>query len=426
MLQLKIPEIEFTRHRLGNGLDVILCPDRRIPLVHLSIYYNVGSSHERVGYSGLAHLFEHLMFQGSVNLGPNEHGKLIDKAGGEWNASTSKDRTHYYETLPSHYLDLALWLESDRMRSLNISSENFENQRLTVIEEKKESYDNRPYGPSHLRFDEIAYANWAYAHPIIGLEEDLRGCTLEDVASFHRDFYGPGNAVLVLSGDFDPGKGLQRISRYFEEIEDLTAPSAPDLEWTGESETKRERLTDPLAALPALTLGFPMSYMHSDEYYDLTLLSIILVDGDASRFYRKYVHEKNWVAQLYAGPDQQVGPQIFRVWALLQESPSPEEVLAEMEEDLVLIGKEGVSPEELEMAMNQLMYRQVSMMSTIASVGELLGFFHSCLGDAGMINAHLGRYLEVTPERIQRSAAKVFGKGHLTSMITESATGKKV
>ena len=174
MEQFKVPEIRFEQHHLSNGLDVILAPDSRVPLVHLSLYYNVGSSHETKGYSGLAHLFEHLMFQGSGNLGPNEHGVLIDRAGGEWNASTSKDRTHYYETVPSHFLDLVLWLEADRMRSLNISPENFENQRQTVLEEKRESYDNRPYGPAHLRFDEIAYGNWVYSHPIIGSEEDLQ------------------------------------------------------------------------------------------------------------------------------------------------------------------------------------------------------------------------------------------------------------
>lgn len=424
IVQFNIPEIKFTQYRLDNGLEIILCPDRRIPLVHLSIYYDVGSSHETIGYSGLAHLFEHLMFQGSENLGPNEHGRLVDMSGGEWNASTSKDRTHYYETVPSNYLDLVLWLESDRMRSLNISAENFENQRMTVIEEKKESYDNRPYGPAHLRFDELSYGNWAYAHPIIGVEEDLRNCTLEDVESFHRKFYGPGNAVLVLAGDFEPENGLRRIRHYFEKIENHTSPLSPDLAWPDNSEAKRERLADQLAALPALTLGYPMGAMHSDEYYDLTLLSIILVDGDASRFYRKYVHENNWVAQLYAGPDQQVGPQVFRVWALLQGNPAPEIVLAEMEDDLAAIGQEGVSPQELEMALNQLIYRQVSMMSTVSSVGELLGFFQSCLGDADLINKHLARYLEVTPERIRRSAAKVFHERHVTSMIIDPLPGE--
>lgn len=136
MEQFKVPEIGFEKHCLSNGLEVILAPDNRVPLVHLSLYYNVGSSHEVKGHSGLAHLFEHLMFQGSGNLAANEHGVLIDRAGGEWNASTSKDRTHYFETVPSHYLDLVLWLEADRMRSLNISPENFENQRQTVLEEK--------------------------------------------------------------------------------------------------------------------------------------------------------------------------------------------------------------------------------------------------------------------------------------------------
>ena len=417
MEQFKVPEIRFEFHRLSNGLEVILAPDSRVPLVHLSLYYNVGSSHETRGHSGLAHLFEHLMFQGSGNLGPNEHGVLIDRAGGEWNASTSKDRTHYHETVPSHYLELVLWLEADRMRSLNISPENFENQRQTVLEEKKESYDNRPYGLAHLQFDETAYGNWAYAHPIIGSEEDLKVCSLEDVLSFHRTHYGPGNAALVLSGDFEPVNALAKVRDYFEDIADLTAPYAPDLSEPGMAAARKEVIFDPLAVLPALTLGYSMGPMSSDEYYDLTLLSMILVDGDSSRFYRKYVYDNNWVTELYAGPDQQIGPQIFRIWTQAQENVDPGSILADMESDLIEIGEAGISEEEMSMARNQLIYRQVSMMSTSSSVGELLGFFQSYLGEASMINRHLDRYLAVTPERIRRSAQKVFQGGNHASMI---------
>lgn len=416
MKQFNVPEIRYQYHRLTNGLEVILFPDERVPLVHLSLFYNVGSSHEIPGFSGLAHLFEHLMFQGSANLEANQHGEMIDRAGGEWNASTSKDRTHYYETVPSHYLDLVLWLESDRMRSLDISTENFENQRMTVLEEKKESYDNRPYGRSFLRFDEVAYGNWAYAHPIIGLEEDLKGCTLKDVQDFHRKYYGPGNAVLVLAGDFVPGKALDRIEHFFGDIEDRTSPQVPDLSEPGLTSPVREQMNDRLAVLPALNLGFHMADMSSDEYYDLTLLAVSLVDGDSSRLYRKYVHENNWLTELYAGPDQQVGPQVFRVWALLQQGQDPSVQSQELMEDLERIAREGITGEELEMARNHLIYRQVSMMATSSSVGELLGFFHSCLGDAGMINKHLQRYLEVTPERIKKSAQKVFANRNNLSL----------
>lgn len=424
MEQFKVPEIRFEHHHLSNGLEVILAPDCRVPLVHLSLYYNVGSSHETRGYSGLAHLFEHLMFQGSGNLGPNEHGVLIDRAGGEWNASTSKDRTHYYETVPSHYLDLVLWLEADRMRSLNISPENFENQRQTVLEEKRESYDNRPYGPAHLKFDEIAYGNWVYSHPIIGTEEDLKECTLEDVLDFHRTHYGPGNAVLVLSGDFDPGNGLERVREFFEGIEDLTSPCFPDLSEPGSKAAREEVMSDPLAVLPALTLGYHMGPMASDEYFDSTLLSVILVDGDSSRFYRKYVYEHNWITELYAGPDQQIGPQIFRIWAQVQDAVDPENIMEEMKKDLKMIGEEGISEEEMNIARNQLIYRQVSMMSTSSSVGELLGFFQSSLGEAAMINGHLNRYLEVTPERIKRSAQRVFsGDKHSSIIVVPGAEG---
>ena len=197
----KIPLIRFRQEKLKNGLDVILHSDNRVPLVHVTLHYRVGSSYEQPGKSGLAHLFEHMMFQGSENVGKAEHGRQVDSVGGRWNASTSKDRTNYFETVPSNALELALWLEADRMRSLEVTSENFENQRQTVIEEKKQSYDNRPYGAALLRFDDLAYQNWAYAHPIIGSVDDLRKTSVEDAVTFHRSHYGPDNATLVVAGD---------------------------------------------------------------------------------------------------------------------------------------------------------------------------------------------------------------------------------
>jgi predicted Zn-dependent peptidase len=221
--------IDFTEHPLSNGLRVILYRDNRIPLAHVSLHYWVGSSYEQRGQSGLAHLFEHMMFEGSENVAKNEHARLLDAAGGSWNASTSKDRTNYYATVPSNFLDLALWLEADRMRSLRITPENFENQRQTVIEEKKQSYDNRPYGRAQLRFDELAYANWSYGHPVIGDVEDLKQLTLEQAVAFHQKFYGPGNAVLVVAGDINEAEALAKIEQYFLPIADRTDNIRPDL-----------------------------------------------------------------------------------------------------------------------------------------------------------------------------------------------------
>ncbi|HXK61875.1 MAG TPA: pitrilysin family protein, partial [Acidobacteriota bacterium] len=268
--------IEFTEHKLPNGLRVILYRDNRVPLVHVSLHYRVGSSYEQRGRSGLAHLFEHLMFEGSENVAKNEHGRLLDAAGGSWNASTSKDRTNYYSTVPSNYLDLALWLEADRMRSVRITPENFENQRQTVIEEKKQSYDNRPYGRAHLRFDELAYSNWAYGHPIIGEDEDLRQLTLDQALDFYQRFYGPGNAVLVVAGDIHEDEALSRIEHYFSPIPDRTAPVEPDLSERIQDQEKREVHRDALAVLPAIMLGFHMPEYGTSDFYALSMLSLIL------------------------------------------------------------------------------------------------------------------------------------------------------
>ena len=199
-----------------------------------------------------------MMFQGSERVAANQHGRYIDLAGGSWNATTSKDRTNYYQTLTSNYLELILWLESDRMRSLRVTRENFENQRLTVIEEKKQSYDNRPYGRAFLRFEELAYDNWAYAHPIIGSVRDLKRATLEEAQEFHRTHYCPSNAVLALAGDFEISSVRPMLERHFGSIPAGTNRSFPQLEQPPQTAPRSETVIDPLAPLAAVCQGFPM------------------------------------------------------------------------------------------------------------------------------------------------------------------------
>lgn len=411
--------IEFEEHYLSNGLQVILHAHSRAPLVHVSLHYRVGSSYEAQGRSGFAHLFEHMMFQGSQNVGKAQHGLYVDQAGGRWNASTSKDRTNYFETLPSQYLDLALWLESDRMRSLEITPENFENQRRTVIEEKKQSYDNRPYGLSFLRFDELAYNNWAYAHPIIGSVEDLESADIEDARDFHRRFYGPGNATLVLSGDIEPAEALDRVRLYFEGIPDRTEVKVPDLSEEEQKEEKRETVKDRLAPLPAVSAGYQMGSLGSNDYYALSLLALVLAGGDSSRFYRKLVYDQNWITSLYAGPNQYRGPELFRIAFQIQDKVDSETILHTVDDELQDIAAKGVTDAELEKARNQITSRFVSRMATVSRIGELLAHYAVLYDDVNMINQELDRFHSVTNEEIQLLAAKVFTSRKRTLILTE-------
>ncbi|MDA2925146.1 insulinase family protein [Acidobacteria bacterium AH-259-L09] len=418
---LKVP-IEFAEHKLGNGLQVLLHQDNRTPLVHLSVHYRVGSSYEKPGLSGFAHLFEHMMFEGSEHVAKNEHGSYIDNAGGRWNASTSKDRTNYYETVPSHYLELALWLEAERMRSLKVTQENFENQRQTVIEEKKQSYDNRPYGLASLRFEELAYENWAYAHPVIGAVEDLQKATLEDAARFHQTYYGPGNATLVLSGDID-ADAQKKVGDYFGSISNRTSSQVPALQEPEQSVEKKEMLKDPLAMLPAVYLGYHMPALGSPEYYALSVLALVVSNGESSRFYRKLIYNNNWITNLSVGPNQYKGPELFYIWFQVQSEVNFKRVLQAVGQELERLREEKIFAEELEKAKNQIMFRFVSRLTRVSRIGELLADYALLFEDPQMINHDLDRYLAVSENDILEAAQKVFRPENRTLMVVQPGNG---
>src|SRR6266705_3080825 len=221
--------VKFTEHKLKNGLRVILSEDHSAPTYSISVTYNVGSRDERDGRTGFAHLFEHMMFQGSQNVGKGEHFVLIENNGGGMNGSTSSDRTEYHETLPANQIDLGLFLESDRMKSLAINQANLDNQRETVKEEKRQTHDNQPYGQTFDTLFETAYDSFAYKHSTIGSMEDLNAATVKDVAAFFKTYYAPNNAVLTLVGDFKTSEILPKIEKYFGAIPAQPAPPAPDM-----------------------------------------------------------------------------------------------------------------------------------------------------------------------------------------------------
>ena len=416
---ITVPQIQFQEHRLENGLQVILYRNNQVPLVHLSLHFRIGSSYERPGLSGFAHLFEHMMFQGSENVAKNEHGKYVDAAGGSWNASTSKDRTNYYETLPAHFLERALWLEADRMGSLKVTAENFENQRQTVIEEKKQSYDNRPYGLAYLRFDELAYENWAYAHPIIGCLEDLEKVTLEDAGDFHQTYYGPGNAALIVAGDIDERDALEKIQDHFGSISNRTKPNDPDLHEPEQKAEKVEMLKDSLAILPGVSLGYHMAEMGSPEYYALSILALILSHGESSRLYRKLVSDNNWISSLSVGPNQYKGPELFTIMFQVQDRVKVDEVLKVLEGELEAVQEKPVSEQELEKVKNQVMFHFVAQQATVPRVGECLAHYAIYFDDPQLINSELDRFLSVTGEDILRAARQTFRSENRTMISVE-------
>src|SRR6187431_27014 len=219
------PKVEFTDTRLANGLRVIIAPDHHAPVFSIAVNYDVGSRNERQGRTGFAHLFEHMMFKGSANVGAFEHPLLVFNNGGNMNGTTNKDRTLYYETLPSNQLDLGLFLEADRMRSLEITKDNLDNQRNAVQEERRQGVDNQPYGKTFEAFQELANDSFAYKHSVIGSMADLNAASVEDVASFFKTYYAPNNAVIGISGDVNSTETLAKVRKYFEPIPAQPAPA---------------------------------------------------------------------------------------------------------------------------------------------------------------------------------------------------------
>ncbi len=404
-----LASLPIIRHTLENGLRVVLSPDRTIPTVGISVYYDVGSRNEVRGRSGFAHLFEHMMFQGSANVGKGEHFQLILNRGGEMNGTTSEDRTNYYETLPSNELELGLWLEADRMRSLAITQENFENQRQTVMEERRQSYDNQPYSKSWLRINELTYQDyWPYAHSTIGDMKDLENAPLSAVQEFFDAYYAPNNAVLTLVGDFDPNEALALVKKHFAEIPSRAHPPYEPGPLTPQTEERTETMVDELAQLPAFHIAYHIPPARDPDHYPLDILSMALGDGESSRLYQELVKKRELLSSLHVDTDSRRGPDLFSIWAVCAEgkdaAAARKVIFAEFEK----VAKSGLTPRELEKAKNRVRSMFVFGLSSTLQRSLVLGQYELYFGNAELLRGELDKYLAVTNDDIKRVASRYF------------------
>jgi predicted Zn-dependent peptidase len=407
--------LPIERHTLPNGLRVVLSPDRTIPTVGIAVYYDVGSRNEVPGRSGFAHLFEHMMFQGSANVGKGEHFQLILNRGGQMNGTTSEDRTNYYETLPSNELSLGLWLEADRMKSLAITQENFENQRQTVMEERRQSYDNQPYARSFLRINELAYFDYfPYAHSTIGDMKDLIDAPLLAVQEFFDAYYAPNNAVVSLAGDFDSDEALQLVQKYFGDIPARGRPEYKPGELNPQSSERSEVMTDPLAQLPAFHVAYHIPADREPDHYPLDLLSIALGDGESSRLYQELVKKRELLQSLNVGTDSRRGPDLFSVWAVAAQGKSVKTARDVIYAELAKLAKNGLTPRELEKAKNRVRSSFVFGLSSTLDRAQVLGQFELYFGNAELLKTELDKYLAVTNDDIKRVAAQYFSINNRT------------
>ena len=308
------PAIPFKVFKLKNGLTVILSEDHSAPTYSIAVSYNVGSRDEKAGRTGFAHLFEHMMFQGSENVSKGEHPSLISANGGTMNGTTDTDRTLYFENLPANQIDLGLFLEADRMRSLNVTQANLDNQRNAVQEERRLRIDNQPYGHTFEAVDETAYDAFGYKHSVVGSMEDLNAASLEDVKEFFKRYYAPNNAVIAIVGDFKSDEVLAKMKKYFEDIPSQPAPPKPDLSQPAQTAERRKTLEDAFAQLPRIDIAYRIPDGLNADYYALRVMSQILGSGQSSRLYQRLVRDQELAAGAGAAANQRRGPGLEQIF----------------------------------------------------------------------------------------------------------------
>ena len=396
--------VPVERLELENGLKVNLSCDPSTPVVAVNLWYAVGSRNERPGRTGFAHLFEHMMFQGSQHVPENRHFELVERAGGTLNATTWFDRTNYFETLPSHQLELALWLESDRMGWLlpAMTQEKLDNQRDVVINEKRQRYDNQPYGDWDEWIQAMVFPeDHPYHHTVIGSMEDIRAATLEDVAEFFKTFYVPNNAVLTVCGDFDRNEALEMIERHFAMIprggEVPPLPGKPGLSSTIGS-TVRERI-EAHVPLPRVLMAFRIPACTTPAFYPADVARAVAASGRASRLYRSLVRDRRIAKDVvgHAFP-LTTGASMLLFWATGFSGSDPADLEAALATELE--GLESVREEEIERAIAVMETRLVQEIQRVGARADLLSMFDQFFDDPARLNSELERLRAVTPDQV--------------------------
>lgn len=396
--------VQFKQYTLKNGLRVILSEDHAAPVIALHIAYDVGSRNERPGRTGFAHLFEHMMFKGSQNVGSGEHFYLINVNGGNMNGTTSTDRTVYFETLPANQLEMGLFLEADRMRSLAITQENLDNQRNAVQEERRQSYDNQPYGRAYEALEELLYDNFAYKHSTIGSMADLNAATVEDVSNFFKTYYAPNNAVLSLVGDFKSSKALASIKRHFESIPRQTMPPLPDMQEPDQTTERRTSLDDKLARLSQVRIAYKTVPSNTPDFYALQVLASVLQTGRSSRLYRSLVVEKQLSPNIGAFNDERRGRGAFYLIANVMPGKEPTAIETALNAEVERVQTQPIADWELEKAINNARVGYLNGLRSAQARAAALGIYAVFYNDPNLVNTRLEKLRAVTRADVQRVA----------------------
>jgi predicted Zn-dependent peptidase len=411
--QSKPLNIPVVYYKLPNGLKVVISEDHIAPVVAVAVYYNVGFRLEPKGRTGFAHLFEHMMFQGSANVKKFEHAKFVEANGGSLNGHTDFDYTNYYQTLPSNRVELGLWLESDRMRSLDVSEENLKNQQAVVSEEVRVNVLNQPYQFFEwISLWENAFTNWHNSHNGYGELSEINAATIEDVRSFFKTYYAPNNAVLTVVGDVDVNEVKKMVEKHFAAIPSQPMPTRADLSEPAQTKEKRVSQTDKLAKLPALATGYHLPPQNSPDFPAMALLVQILQGDDSSRWYQRLVKEKELTLDLsgalnYFGNEfDYTGPMIMTTRTTYKPGHTADEVLREMDAVIADITSKGVTEKELadaKVRYRSNFYSQIESSFGKAHLPSALALFRD---NPQQINSLLTPFESVTTAQVKAAAAK--------------------
>jgi zinc protease len=401
------PKFDYTMVTLENGLQVVFLEDHSTPLVHLALWYHVGSKDERPGRTGFAHLFEHLMFKGSRNVRPDQHPSWITSIGGESNAETDEDSTIYWQTVPAQYLPLVLWLEADRMATLDVSDEKFRTEIEVVKEERRMRFENQPFGLlPEIIFDK-AFTTHPYKHQTIGSIRDLESASIEDVREFHRTYYVPNNATAVIVGDFDTREAQGLVERYLGRVRrGNPVPRDIPMEPASSSE-KRFTVTQPWP-LPAVVVAYHIAADATPDAYPLHVLAKILSDGDSSRLHRSLVYEKQVALAAFGQAKIIEHPNLFYAVALVQNGHTPESVLQLLLSEVDRVKTEGVTELEVTRAKRQFARDYILGRETVRQKALHLGHAVVIHGDIRTADGEFDLFQNVTAEDVRRVANTYF------------------
>jgi zinc protease len=418
-----LPHSTIREKALPNGLRILMIENHDAPVINVQVWYHVGSKNELAGKTGFAHLFEHLMFDGTKNIGPDQFSDYVVRSGGTDNAYTTEDATIFWETIPSNNLPAVLWLEADRMRNLQITERVFKTEREVVKEERRQRLDNQPYGTVVEVLYQNAFKVHPYQHQTIGSMEDLDRASIDDIRQFYDTNYVPSNATLVMVGDFEPVEAEALAEKYFGPLP--ASPPPPRVIPQEPVQTSKRVLKIVRdVALPAFVEGYHMPADGTPDAYPLRLASEILSEGDSSRIRRRLVYEKQVALDAQSAGNFTEDPNLFFVLGVMNATHTPEEGEREVDDEIARLRNEPVSAYELETAKNQILREFILSRETTKSRADELGYDAEILKDPELVNTELARFLAVTAEDIQRVARRYFVPENMTVVEVSPETGK--